>query len=137
MSRDIHFIPDDSNPYAPPSSAIQERATKPDDSSEFRHFLRWEKLRLFYNAILLIETFLILMSFSPKARLLSSIFPCLGLAFLANVCFCLGPVLDGYARWIGLRHEVVTGLIFGLGTLLAMLLTFIAVLSVIDPEFFD
>jgi hypothetical protein len=137
MSRDIHFIPDDSNPYAPPSSAIQERATKPDDSSEFRHFLRWEKLRLFYNAILLIETFLILMSFSPKARLLSSIFPCLGLAFLANVCFCLGPVLDGYARWIGLRHGIVTGLIFVLGTLLAILLTFIAVLSVIDPEFFD
>ncbi len=58
------------------------------------------------------------------------LFPLAGLCFAANVCFCLGHILNGYAYyWIGLRHWSVTALIFASGTTLAILLTYVAIFS--------
>ena len=41
---------------------------------------------------------------------------------MANLCFCAGPVVDGYLSWLGLRHRAITWLLFLLGTALSMLL---------------
>ena len=44
---------------------------------------------------------------------------CLG----ANVCYLLGPALECYLRWIGVRLTRMTALLFPLGTLFSVLLT--------------
>ena len=116
------------NPYQAPESRINgpEKSKSAYDLSLFK---QWEKLRLFYNLILIGETVLILLIhrsslMQPKPIQLAD--SLLAGAIGANVCFCLGPVLNGYLEWFGLRGRFVQAGIFGLGTLVAMALTLLA-----------
>jgi hypothetical protein len=124
------------NPYAPPSAAIKPSNSE-SESSESRLFFRWEKLRLLYNAILGIETALLMVVFPPPSPIgsIGVLLPLAGLCFAANVCFCLGPVLNGYARWMGFRHGIVTILIFAAGTTIAAMLKIGAVAALSDDQF--
>jgi hypothetical protein len=111
----------DSNPYRSPSIPMHEMG--PDDpgrSSKLEEIggvaLTWEKLRLVYNVIGFFPTALIVVVIRP---------PFIEVAFcvfLANLCFCLGPLIDGYLTWFGIRHRAVTVILFALGTLLMLLL---------------
>ncbi len=125
MSRDFGEL----NPYASPSAplGVSEKAPEPSD---LRLFFRWEKLRILYNLILAAVTVLTLVVAPPRSMPLPGLFLALGLlCFAANVCYCIGPVLDGYARLLGIGHQAVTVVIFTLGTGLAVLLALFAVLS--------
>jgi len=75
---------------------------------------RWEKLRLLYNAVLI-----------PWTVLLIAVLPGGGTAgpaevlvggVVANVCFCLGPVVETYLAWVGANACLARGWLFALGT---------------------
>lgn len=75
---------------------------------------QWEKLRLLYNAVLI-----------PWTILLTAVLPGGGTAgpaevlvggVIANVCFCLGPVVETYLVGIGANARTARGWLFALGT---------------------
>ena len=116
------------NPFqAPIKSTVAEKATPA--SSEVLDFIviakKWEKYRLIYNGILVVETVVLAI-----ALLFSGMPPSIELPVLAvfgaiacNFFFLLGPVLDGYCQWIFRSRDRVFGLIvLVLGTLFSALL---------------
>ena len=116
------------NPFqAPIKSTVEEKATPA--SSEVLDFIviakKWEKYRLIYNGILVVETVVLAI-----ALLFSGMPPSIELPVLAvfgaiacNFFFLLGPVLDGYCQWIFKSRDRVFGLIvLVLGTLFSALL---------------
>ena len=116
------------NPFqAPIKSTVEEKATPA--SSEVLDFIviakKWEKYRLIYNGILVVETVVLAI-----ALLFSGMPPSIELPVLAvfgaiacNFFFLLGPVLDGYCQWIFRSRDRVFGLIvLVLGTLFSALL---------------
>ena len=116
------------NPFqAPIKSTVEEKATPA--SSEVLDFIviakKWEKYRLIYNGILVVETVvlaiaLLFLGMPPSIEL-----PVLAIfgAIACNFFFLLGPVLDGYCQWIFRSRDRVFGLIvLVLGTLFSALL---------------
>lgn len=96
-------------------------------------FLRWEKLRLAYNVIVglvglvAIAPFFIdrfdpgfLYGAAPMRALLAG---ALMYAIAANVCYFVGPALECYVRWLGLRSPWLTRAVFAAGTLCSVLIT--------------
>jgi hypothetical protein len=111
------------NPYAAP--AVTDRVRVADvESSALDLFWSWEKLRVIYNGILFIEVALLLSMTGSKTFSISDLLMLIFFAVAANVCFCAGPVLNGYAIWMGFRGRGVTWLLFLAGTGLAVVLAF-------------
>jgi hypothetical protein len=85
-------------------------------------FLAWEQLRLVYNGVLAAPTFLVLLWlndwFDPHLWWHVG-----GGAILANLCFCAGPVAEGYLSWAGFGGRWTRWVLFVLGTLFALALT--------------
>jgi hypothetical protein len=83
-------------------------------------FLAWERLRLVYNATLVLIVLYIaghnLGNFEFRVFVLEA-------AVAANLCFCAGPVAEGYLSLLGANRRVVRWLLFIPGTLLGCLLT--------------
>jgi hypothetical protein len=108
----------DQNPYAAPSLdeplPLVKNASGEPTAREV--FLAWEKLRLYYNAILAG-----LSLFLGLPRLASSGFwyTLFQGALIANLCFCLGVALEGYAALFGIPRRPMRLLLFFLGTCLA------------------
>ena len=95
----------DPNPYASPSSEA-----KTVTAADFRDlFVGWERLRMIYNGVLVSLTLLCGFPSFADPRFWSTAM--LG-AFVTNVCFCIGPVLEGYATLIFRRP--MRGLRWGL-----------------------
>ena len=98
-----------SNPYDPPTASLA--ITEPSEPSEDRfHVLgktivAWEKLRFVYNAVMgIFVVAVIAFSWSTGGvRFTPEIFAG---AVLANLLYCLGPLVDGYLTWFGLRQEL-------------------------------
>lgn len=88
---------------------------------------RWEKLRVAYNAVLLAESLFFLAVYSAMGMIRNPgtlILIALAVSGLgANVCFCAGPVVDGYCHRFGFGSRWTSLVIFVLGTLLSMALT--------------
>jgi hypothetical protein len=81
-------------------------------------FFAWEKLRLAYNALLAVTgigMMILKAEFSPLIVVFAA-----GPILLANLCFCVGPVAEGYLCWFGLPRRPVRWIIFGLGLLIAL-----------------
>lgn len=74
---------------------------------------QWEKLRLVYNAILIPWTIFLLVVL-PRGT--AALFDVIAGGFIANVCFCFGPVAETYLVWIGANAQTVRGWLFALGT---------------------
>jgi hypothetical protein len=94
-------------------------------------FLAWEKLRLAYNAILVgvvLAVFGCLFGWSVLAQEEVWEYLVAG-AFLANVCFCVGPWAEGWLAVAGARRKDVRSALFVLGTLLACGLCCLALYS--------
>ncbi len=113
--------PDDSNPYVAPLAAgpLSPPTLGP---SETGLLLRSEKLRVVYNVILAA----VVLGFRAGGRGSGLNDPaylrhvargCIG----ANLCFCVGPVVNFYAHWLGLRHGAVTVVLFVAGTGLSVM----------------
>ena len=107
------------NPYAAPSSIARD-VSRPSDRPSLELFLFWEKMRVAYNAILIVEV-LILAGMGMSASLWKP--EVVVLSFAANVCFCTAPVVHAYAILIGLPSRAVGWLLFVTGTTLSTILT--------------
>jgi hypothetical protein len=115
------------SPYDPLSMEFQA-PTKGPQTFEFELFLRWEKLRLLYNAILFVEAALLLLPLTaPEERVGVVLVTLPILCLLANIGFCVGPVVNGYFALAGHRDWPPTVVLFVLGTMLAMLLALVSV----------
>ncbi len=123
------------NPFqAPIKSTVKD--SSPPASGEVLDFIviakKWEKYRLIYNGILVVETVLLAVLFllffgMPSIEL--PVVVVLG-AVACNFFFLLGPVLDGYCQWIFKSKNRVFGLVvLVLGTLFSALLAFGTVLG--------
>ncbi len=104
-----------------------------------RTVVTWEKLRLVYNLILACVTLLIsgycfwrFHDVINPERLFGTV--ATGM-FFANVCFCLGPLIDVYLSWFGWRSPFTTGVIFLIGTLIAITLAAFAIVASTMPDF--
>jgi hypothetical protein len=123
---------DDDNPYAAPL-AMLKRASPSPEATYLGLFLSWEKLRLVYNSVLAVETMTLLQVFPPRRANTTTMVLMAIACVAANVCFCVGPVLNGYAHWIGFRHPAVRIGIFLGGMLLACLLAAMVVINLHLP----
>lgn len=87
-------------------------------------FVSWELLRLVYNGVLALIVLCL-----AAAQLRDGAFR----AFLfrgalgANVCFCLGPVVEGYFVLAGVERRFARLVVFLGGVALAGFLTFLAI----------
>ncbi|QEF96150.1 hypothetical protein Mal15_01760 [Stieleria maiorica] len=105
-----------SNPYTAPTTSPSSTNT---DSVDFAPIIRrWERLRLYYNAILvpivLTTTFV---GFPHHASLpgywVSVVFG----GVFANLCFMAGPTIEGYGTYFRFWNSAMTMMLFlaGLG----------------------
>ena len=81
--------------------------------------LRWERLRILYNLVLL---GLVLVPTGGSFQLPSlRELPVLAIgAVMANLCFMAGPVAEVYLSWLGLRSRWVTVVLFAGGLLVSI-----------------
>lgn len=106
----------DQNPYRTPEAAEDAESGSRGNSLSSKHetlgrvLVTWEKLRFVYNAIGAVPTVIMLAIFPTHAGEL------LSCALAANLCYCVGPLVDCYLTWFGLRHRAVTAILFVLGT---------------------
>jgi hypothetical protein len=85
--------------------------------------VRWEKLRILYNLILVFVVSLLSIALIGKYSVDLQLMEMLVVGcFVANLCYLVGPAVDGYLTWLGVRHLAVTALLFVSGTLLAIVL---------------
>lgn len=99
-----------------------------DTASARDVFLAWEKLRLVYNAALVLAT-LAGMALNPQASFLDRSFLRLLLygSVVANVLYCAGPVAEGYLAWMGAPRRSARAVVFTLGCVLGATLAFVCV----------
>ncbi len=119
--------PEDSNPFRSPSPEQEaSSAGQPKSSTgivDFRNIIVvWERLRLFYNGLLVV--YVLAITFALRRQLLSApdfwgvLLIC---AFVANVCFFIGPAIEGYARYFFGWHIILSILLFLAGLLFTAL----------------
>jgi hypothetical protein len=89
-------------------------------------FLAWEKLRLVFNAALAIVVLLSAGSALSEGAFWRFL---VGGVLGANVCFCLGPVVEGYLSLLGSDRQAARWVVFSLGMMAGCLLAFLAVFS--------
>ncbi len=101
---------------------------------EFRAtFLAWERLRIVYNIVLVALTCISVLGTQPQQGLDPGFWlAAAGAGVAANVCYFLGPGLECYLRWLGLRNAMLTSLLFGLGLAFSMLITLAAALILMN-----
>jgi hypothetical protein len=116
----------------PMSLAWEEMVPKGGSTGESATgvFLAWEKYRLLYNAILAAETCLL------ASGEFGNIWFWVALiegVVVANVCYCVGPVAEGYLSLLGANRKATRIVLFVSGTLLATLLTVLALVLRMAP----
>jgi hypothetical protein len=118
-----------------PPDIVRRSALTWEEPPAMDVFVAWEKLRLVYNLILMA---VVLALANPLGLLIG--LPLL-LPFLlegalsANICFCAGPVVEGYLCLLGVKRHLSRGIAFVTGTLVAIGLTWYA-LKVYLPVMF-
>ena len=94
--------------------------------------MRWERLRLVYNAILAAVVLALLLrtpSLFDDPRLPAYL---LKRALAANVCFTAGPAADAYISYVAGRRVPLTWILFLGGTLLSVLLAMSSIASFVS-----
>ena len=114
-----------------------------DDSASTWHFAdapaaddqhlaikKWEKLRLLYNALLIPWTLLTIMIWQPNGvgdpHFMADV---IAGGLIANISFCLGPVLEMYLVYLGANTSAARIVLFGVGTAFTALAALIAILT--------
>ena len=113
--------PLDDGDREPPWRDLAKPAAQ-DDPGAMAVFVAWEKLRLVYNMILAAESMLLmgLGTLFWLPILLQG-------ALLANVCFCAGPVAEGYLCLLGANRTAARWTVFILGILASVVLVWAAI----------
>lgn len=97
-------------------------------------FVFWEKTRFVYNSILLVSTFYIVVPLlegligEPVELMRSEIWT---VPILWNICYCVGPILEGYLCVTGLSRRIARWSILSVGILSMLLITAVIVK---DPD---
>lgn len=96
----------------------------------------WERLRVYYNIILLLESvaLLLLLYGMGGPRGLAWLEMCLAGAVAANVCFCAGPCAEFYLCRLGLGGRTMRLMLFWAGTALSLLLVIAVLVLPLFPE---
>ena len=95
----------------------------------------WERLRLVYNGLLLGLVLLFVLPQAPGWFREAPFWELLVLgAFAANVCYCVGPPVELLLVKLGARGASARGGLFVMGTLLALFLAFLALLTYAAPD---
>lgn len=121
------------NPYESPSSASQSvsPSSTPNSGCDFGGIiLRWERLRLSYNAfltsvVLLLTVFVFPVHLADFGYWIAVLIG----AFIANLCFFTGPAIEGYGTHFRCWHGAFTIILFLAGLALATLLAIACVVS--------
>jgi len=96
-----------------------------------RIFLAWEKLRIGYIAVLVVETLaLCLLDNTGLVGSLDFWKIVVEGAIVANVAYFAGPLLETYVTWLGFRGERIRLPLFFAGTFFACLLALVAVFAI-------
>ena len=96
-------------------------------------FQQWEWLRLAYNVVL---GLVLLPWFGPLIDDRTFTVFVIKCAIGANLCFCVGPVVEGYASWMGAPRKVARYALFVSGMLLALVLEVGAIITFFNPDSF-
>jgi hypothetical protein len=109
------------NPYASPiNEAVKTKSRKLQGYFDFGVVIRrWEKLRLYYNGILVVIVLAASLILCPQKLL--SIEYCAALilgGIVSNVCFFAGPALEGYGTYFKIWNPVMSYMLFAAGLLL-------------------
>lgn len=113
------------DPYAPPASPLNPIM---DQKPALRELVMgWERLRILYNALLLVPGLLILFTLVTEENIgvLEALVMGAAVAIGANCCFFLGPASELYLRGLFRKGEPIGRgrvLIFGSGTMLSLML---------------
>ena len=94
-------------------------------------FRAWERFRIVFNLVLVMGTIPSLSRSISEPRFTKCVL--LGAVF-ANICFCAGPTVEGYARLIGLSRIPIRWRVFLLGLCLALILEQFSLLVLQLPE---
>jgi hypothetical protein len=93
-------------------------------------FVRWERLRIVYNAALVaLVVALVALIHDEETNWRRLGFQCLVGAAIANVAFFAGPATEAYLSWLGVRSRAVVVILFSMGLVFAMGLAAITVLT--------
>jgi hypothetical protein len=77
-------------------------------------FFAWEKLRLLYNGLLIVAVLI-------RFQFILEVIPFfVEPAIYANLCFCAGPVAEGYLCWFGLPRQPCRWVVFWAGFFLTL-----------------
>jgi hypothetical protein len=117
------------NPYASPPEADAALPTYPPADSAKEVFLAWEKLRLIYNCLLAVVSLSAGYAWLGVRDIIDFLTFLFEGAIGANLCFCLGPVIEGYLSLMGVNRRKVRLLLFVLGTLIACMFAAAALAS--------
>ena len=128
-----YSAPEEMRDPADPTSALSTRDQR--CLTIGRVLVTWEKLRILYNAILGVEALFVFFVGWRAAVHFDDIVITIGVgALTANVCFCLGPLMDGYLSWFGLRSYAITACLYVVGLGIAVLLGGILMLALAAPD---
>lgn len=100
-----------------------------DDSAAYRVLKNWEKLRLVYNAVLIPWSSLSVLVLRRDGTDPLLWFSIITGGVIANVCFCLGPVLESYLVWVGANPRTARGWLFALGTAVTALVATLTIVG--------
>lgn len=91
-------------------------------------FLRWERLRILYNLVLVCVVLLPTGGSFQLPDLCDLPVLAIG-AVLANLCYLAGPIGEAYLAWLGLRTRWVTALLFFGGVLVSIPLVYMFLIA--------
>ena len=118
----------ESNPFSAPATTDQNAGRKPPEPKQtpvdFGSVIKtWEILRIAYNLIMGAITIALTLVMYPENLLdLVFWFSVVVGALIANLCFLMGPAIEGYGRYFGLWGRPLTGLLFMAGLMVTFLL---------------
>ena len=129
------------NPYTAPTDTLLPVETEGERSlMEIAKstFLAWEKLRVFYIAILAVFCIVcVLVVSSVQTNTMAGydwvelLFALIGGAVFANVCFFAGPIVETYAYWLGASAGWLRISLFAIGTIFTSVLAYLSIVMVI------
>ena len=96
-------------------------------------FQRWEQLRIAFNTVLALVLIPWFGQFISNEKFTFFVFKC---AVAANLAFCTGPVVEGYASLISIPRKVSRYTLFALGMILSITLEIGAITVFLNPNSF-
>ncbi len=125
------------NPYASPESVdASDRDCSKSLVVDFGPILlRWERLRLYYNGILITAVLLLTSVVFPNLFLEVDFWGCVVVGgVISNLCFFSGPLIEGYGRFFCVWNDMLTILLFLAGLIFTALMAIASLTAYLGPS---